>query len=79
MLELFEEKFTNGEIFRRQRKIVQNYKKEILVFWLKRLEWDKEKETWEKDHGFNKGQQVLRFSFRSNSIREIRFIYLFPL
>lgn len=34
LLELFEEKFTNGEIFRRQRKIVQNYKKEILVFHL---------------------------------------------
>lgn len=34
ILELFEEKFTNGEIFRRQRKIVQNYKKEILIFHL---------------------------------------------
>lgn len=34
LLELFEEKFTNGEIFRRQRKIVQNYKKEILIFHL---------------------------------------------
>lgn len=31
---ILEEKFRNGEIFRRQRKIVQNYKKEILVFHL---------------------------------------------
>lgn len=44
-----------------REKLYKIIKKRFLVFWLKRLEWDKEKETWEKDHGFNKGQRFAIF------------------